>query len=127
MRPLTNDLHHSILIVRWESRGRRKILAHSQRKVKQKSVEKNIFFRLTAKPDFYILLIVKRDNPKEDKMRTALVRKENGNLSIIRDDFYNTNQEFAADLRGNGFKVLKVWAKNVSDSEVDEWQFLNRK
>lgn len=60
-------------------------------------------------------------------MRTALVRKENGNLSIIRDDFYNTNQEFAADLRGNGFKVLKVWAKDVSDSEVDEWEFLNRK
>ena len=33
----------------------------------------------------------------------------------------------AQDLRGNGFKVLKVWNGDASDAEVDEWEFLNRK
>lgn len=63
----------------------------------------------------------------EMTMRTALVRNEDGNLHIIRDDWYDTNKEFAEELRGNGFKVLKVWAKNVSDFEVEEWEFINRK
>jgi len=61
------------------------------------------------------------------KMRTALVRNANGNLSIKRYDDYKSNSEFVEDLRANGFKVLKVWAKNVSDSEVYDWEFLNRK
>jgi len=60
-------------------------------------------------------------------MRTALVRNANGNLSIKRYDDYKSNSEFVEDLRANGFKVLKVWAKNVSDSEVYDWEFLNRK
>ena len=60
------------------------------------------------------------------KMRTALVRGTNG-LSIKRYDDYKSNAEFAEDLRANGFKVLKVWAGYKSDSEVDEWEFVNRK
>lgn len=60
------------------------------------------------------------------KMRTALVRGENG-LSIKRYDDYRSNSEFADDLRGNGYKVLKVWASNKSDEEVMNWEFLNRK
>ena len=60
------------------------------------------------------------------KMRTALVRGSNG-LSIKRYDDYSSNEEFAADLRGNGFKVLKVWASYKSDAEVDQWEFENRK
>ena len=61
------------------------------------------------------------------KMRTALVRNENGNLSVKRYDDYKSNQEFADDLKANGFKVLKIWASYKSDAEVDEWEFLNRK
>jgi hypothetical protein len=61
------------------------------------------------------------------KIRTALVRRENGNLTIKRYDDYKSNAEFADDLRANGFKVLKIWAKNVSDSEVYDWEFANRK
>ncbi len=60
------------------------------------------------------------------KMRTALVRSNNG-LSIKRYDDYKSNAEFADDLRANGFKVLKVWSGCKTDAEVDEWEFTNRK
>lgn len=60
-------------------------------------------------------------------MRTALVRTQSGNLSIKRYDDYKSNKEFADDLKCNGFRVLKVWARFVDDAEVDEWEFLNRK
>ncbi len=60
-------------------------------------------------------------------MKTALVRTTNNNLKIIRDDFYKTNKEMAEDLRGNGFKVLKIWNAYKTDSEVDDWEYLNRK
>lgn len=60
-------------------------------------------------------------------MRTALVRTSEGNLKVIRDDFYNTNKEFEEDLRGNGYRVLKVWKGNKTDQEVDRWELMNRK
>lgn len=60
-------------------------------------------------------------------MRTALVRTSNGNLKIMRFDDYKTNAEFADDLRGNGYKVLKVWKGHKSEREVDDWVLFNRK
>ena len=60
-------------------------------------------------------------------MKTALVRTQENNLKIIRDDFYRTNDEMAMELRGNGFKVLKVWNGNISDIDVENWEFMNRK
>lgn len=60
-------------------------------------------------------------------MRTALVRTNEGNLKVVRDDFYNTNKEFEEDLRGNGYRVLKVWKGNKTDWEVDRWELMNRK
>lgn len=60
-------------------------------------------------------------------MRTALVRMSNGNLKIMRFDDYKTNAEFADDLRGNGYKVLKVWKGHKSEREVDDWVLFNRK
>lgn len=60
-------------------------------------------------------------------MKTALVRTQENNLKIIRDDDYRTNDEMAMDLRGNGFKVLKVWNSDVSDIDVDNWEFMNRR
>ena len=60
-------------------------------------------------------------------MRTALIRTERGNLQVKRYDDYKSNAEFAADLRANGFKVLKVWSGYKTDAEVDEWEYLNRK
>lgn len=60
-------------------------------------------------------------------MKTALVRTKENNLKTFRDDFYKTNSAMADDLRGNGFKVLHIWNKDMKDTEVDEWEFLNRK
>ena len=60
------------------------------------------------------------------KMRTALVRM-NGHLTIKRYDDYKSQKEMANDLRANGFRVLKIWNGNKSDSFVDEWEMLNRK
>ena len=60
-------------------------------------------------------------------MKTALIRTQENNLKIIRDDFYKTNDEMAMELRGNGFKVLKVWNGNLSDIDVENWEFINRK
>ena len=60
------------------------------------------------------------------KMRTALVRGENG-LTIKRYDDYKSNRDFAEDLRANGFKVLKVWAGYKTSAEVDAWEIVNRK
>ena len=60
-------------------------------------------------------------------MKTALVRTKENNLKIIRDDYYKTQKEMAEDLRGNGFRVLKIWNGNKTDTEVDDWEFLNRK
>ena len=31
------------------------------------------------------------------------------------------------DLRGNGYSVLKIWNGKMTDSEVDNWELLNRK
>ena len=60
--------------------------------------------------------------------RTALARnKITRNLQIFRDDGYKAQSEFAQDLRGNGYKVLKIWNENKTDSEVDNWELLNRK
>lgn len=61
------------------------------------------------------------------KMMTALVRNERGNLSVKRYDDYNTQREFADDLRCNGFRVLKIWSGIKSDAEVEEWELINRK
>ena len=60
------------------------------------------------------------------KMRTALARTENGNLTIKRYDDYKSNADFASDLRANGYRVLKIWAEYKSDAEVDEWELVNR-
>lgn len=61
-------------------------------------------------------------------IRTALARNsETKNLKIFRSGDYRTKSEFAQDLRGNGFRVLKIWNENKTDSEVDKWELLNRK
>lgn len=61
-----------------------------------------------------------------DYMKTALVRL-NGSLQIIRNNYYFTNKEMETELKSNGYKVLKVWNGNKSDSFVDNWEWLNRK
>lgn len=61
------------------------------------------------------------------KMRTALVRTENGNLKVMRYDDYKSQKEMADDLRANGFKVLKIWNQDKPMCEIEEWEYLNRK
>jgi hypothetical protein len=63
----------------------------------------------------------------KDNTKTALTRTKEGNLKVFRDNEYKTNKEFEEDLRGNGYKVLKVWNGNKTDSQVDEWELLNRR
>lgn len=63
---------------------------------------------------------------KEMKIRTALVRSESGNLYVKRYDDYKNNKEFVEDLRANGFKVLKVWASDISYGQAATWVLLNR-
>lgn len=59
-------------------------------------------------------------------MRTALVRGQEGNLHIKRYDDYESQKAFAEDLRGNGYKVLKIWNGNIDDATVDGWELMNR-
>lgn len=60
-------------------------------------------------------------------MRTALCRdKVSGNLKIFRYEDYTSQKEMASDLRANGYRVLKIWNDNVSDIDVDKWEFFNR-
>ena len=60
--------------------------------------------------------------------RTALVRNSTTrNLKIFRSNEYRTQSEMAQDLRGNGVRVLKISNGNKTDSEVDNWELLNRK
>ena len=59
-------------------------------------------------------------------MRTALVRVSKDVHRIVRYDDYSSQKEFADDLRGNGYKVLKVWNGYKSDDEVSDWHFLHR-
>lgn len=60
-------------------------------------------------------------------MKTALVKNAEGNHEVIRKDCYRTNKEFATDLRGNGYKVVKVWDGDVSDDAASDWFVENRK
>lgn len=60
-------------------------------------------------------------------VRTALVRTAGNNLKVFRKEDYRTNAEFAEDLRGNGFKVLKVWKGYKTEAEIDRWELVNRK
>lgn len=60
------------------------------------------------------------------KEMTALVRI-NGNLKVLHDDYFSKQSDFAEELRGNGFKVLKIWNGNKSNEFCDNWEFLNRK
>ena len=68
----------------------------------------------------------KTERGKQKMIKTALI-KLNGNLKIIRDEYYSTNKEFENELRANGYKVLKVWNGNKSDKEIEKWEFYNRK
>lgn len=60
--------------------------------------------------------------------RTALARDiKTKNLKIFRYDDYESQRQMAEDIRGNGFRVLKIWNTYKTDSEVDQWEWLNRK
>lgn len=64
-------------------------------------------------------------------MKTALVKTQTDNgkyvTRIVRMDNYMTNYEFERDLRGNGYKVIKVWDGYRTEQEVEEWHNLHRK
>lgn len=57
---------------------------------------------------------------------TALVRRNNV-YSIRHDSYCHSMKEYAQELRGNGFKVVKIFVGYVSDIEVSDWQLFNRK
>ena len=61
------------------------------------------------------------------KEMTALVRNSSGNLKVIHDDYFKTQSDFANELRSNGFRVLKIWSKNIPNDVAYNWEFMNRK
>lgn len=58
---------------------------------------------------------------------TALVRDKRGVLSVRHSIDCHSMKEYAQELRGNGFRVLKIFKGYVSDVEVSDWQYYNRK
>lgn len=59
---------------------------------------------------------------------TALVRdKKSGVYSIRRTKEYPNMKLYADDLRGNGFRVAKIFVGYVSDDEVSYWKLDNLK
>lgn len=61
-------------------------------------------------------------------MYTALVRnKRSGVYTVRRTNDCNSIKEYAEELRGNGFRVAKIFVGYVSDNEVSEWHYYNRK
>ena len=61
------------------------------------------------------------------KEMTALIRNQEGNLKIIRDDWFLNKNNFAEELKGNGYKVLKIWNGYIAEDRINDWEFLNRK
>ena len=65
---------------------------------------------------------------KFDTKYTALVRSKNNGYSVRHASYdYHSMKELAEELRGNGFKVAKIFVGYVSDVEVSDWQYYNRK
>lgn len=60
------------------------------------------------------------------KEMTALIRNQEGNLKIIRDDWFLNQKDFANELKGNGYKVLKIWNGYIAEDKINDWEFLNR-
>lgn len=59
---------------------------------------------------------------------TALVRdKKSGAYTIKRVSGYRSMKDLSKDLRGNGYKVAKIFKGCVNDIEVSDWQLYNRK
>ena len=59
-------------------------------------------------------------------VRTALVNM-NGAIYAVRRSGYNTNKEFEMELRNQGLKIVYMWAKHKTDSELGVWLMENRK
>jgi hypothetical protein len=58
-------------------------------------------------------------------MLTAFVKIDGATKRITDEGI--TQKEFAAELRGNGFKVIKIYSRNASWEHFTEWEFNNRK
>ncbi len=63
----------------------------------------------------------------KNTVRTAYVRTPEGNLKTMRQEDYNSKKSFASDLRGNGYKVVKIWNGDVKDEDADGWASINYK
>ena len=59
-------------------------------------------------------------------VRTAIVKMGNGTY-FKRMDGYRSQREMAEDLRGNGYRVAKIFNGDKTDEELEEWLFWNRK
>lgn len=80
----------------------------------------------TVTEDAFNVAVDAENNAEKRVMRTALVKVSANVHKILRYDDYASQKEFAEELRGNGYKVLKIWNGNISDDEVSDWHFMNR-
>ena len=60
------------------------------------------------------------------RMMTALVRDQSGNLKTMKYDDYSSQKSFSSDLRGNGYRVLKIWNGDTKSSVIEDWEHYHR-
>lgn len=60
-------------------------------------------------------------------MKVAFVRETPTRTRRITDDSGISKKEFAEELRGNGFKVVKIFSYDATFEDFNNWEYLNRK
>ena len=57
-------------------------------------------------------------------MKVAFVRETRTSTRRITDDSGISQKEFAEELRGNGFKVVKIFNYDATFEDFDRWEYL---
>ena len=60
-------------------------------------------------------------------MKVAFVKETQTRTKRITDNSGISNKEFAKDLRGNGFKVIKIFSYDATFEDFNNWEYMNRK
>lgn len=60
-------------------------------------------------------------------MKVAFVRENPNRTRRITDDSGISQKEFAAELRGNGFKVVKIFSYDATFEDFCKWEYKNTK
>lgn len=61
------------------------------------------------------------------KMKVAFVRENPTCTRRFEDETGISQKEFARELRGNGYKVIKIFNYDANFEDFNKWEYLNRK